>query len=524
MAEPRVVEIPGVGNVEFPDSMSEADVNTASAKLYGDAKAGKSVVESKPKGFIGQLKDRVTSDAKDVANAPGAVGKATTALNKVSDAYSDSEIGAYKGLGGTAYSLTNLANKGLRFLASHAPGATPEQVDKVIPAMNPELPSFLKPSNPIQSIGKGAEQTAEFFVPGGVVSKGSKAIEAASVASKLPKLFQTGLRVGGQAALEGTANAAVAKAQGGEVAPAFLMGAGGKVAGEAASALPSFLKNFASKQYEKVLAPTTKDNKFLTNRVLPGLVDKAPIAATRNSFIEKAGTAAAEKGQQIGEAVNALPDSATASTKPVLDRLEQYKNNFKVDGKVVDPQAVSAVEDLQGVIHQFGDDVSYKSLNKVRQIFDKSVAQAKGFAGKTLAEGSAIDAKREASNAIREELAKNQPDIAKINAEFNFWKNVEKVAKDTAQRKTGQAPGLGDTAASVGGAVVGGTKAGLGGLLGYATGIAVLRKALKSTGTRTVTAAMASRIADGLVSGNPQAVITALGRVSASVASRKPTK
>lgn len=36
MPQPHVIEIPGVGNVEFPASMSDADMSAAAAKLYAD--------------------------------------------------------------------------------------------------------------------------------------------------------------------------------------------------------------------------------------------------------------------------------------------------------------------------------------------------------------------------------------------------------------------------------------------------------------------------------------------------------
>src|SRR5206468_2363476 len=103
-----------------------------------------------------------------------------------------------------------------------------------------------------------------------------------------------------------------------------------------------------------------------------------------------------------------------------------------LDGKLVkkiilDPEAYWRLGQLQNIVAEHGEDVSFKSLRKLRQVWDTAVAQGNGYAGKSLTEGGLLDAKKEGASAIREELDKASPDIKKLNGEYNFWRNVDRV-------------------------------------------------------------------------------------------------
>jgi hypothetical protein len=481
--------------------------------------------QPKDGSFLGQLKDRITSDAQAVADAPGVLGKLGTAADKAANAYKDVQAGAYKGAGSTAYNLTNLANKGIRFVANSEPGSTPEQVNKVIPEMPPQ-PNFLKPSNPIQSIGKGAEQAAEFFVPGGAVSKGEKAIDAVAQAAKIPNYLKAALKIGGGAALEGGANAGVAEAQGGDPTTAGLIGAGGKIVGGTLNFLAPALRKSAAKSYEAVLAPTTKENKFLANKVIPGLLDRNVIAGSRQGLEDVADANMARAGSDISTAVSNVPAAQTVKTQPVIDALEKYKQGFVVNGVPVNDAAVKNATDLQGTIKALGSDVSHQSMNRVRQILDESVAKAKGYSGATLSEGANVDVQKEAANAIRRELAKNRPDIAKLNAEYSFWSNVGKVIGDTNQRKIGQSGGLLKILAPA--VYASGSPAhtgmtGAGGLeaAGGATMFYLAARAAQSPAWKSTSGVIKNQMANALATGNHKVVTDIASKVLASQASRR---
>lgn len=296
---------------------------------------------------------------------------------------------------------------------------------------------------------------------------------------------------------------------GNAVLPQWLLGKLGAKAG-LGEGMGQGLKDSATAQMGRVLSPTTNANKFLTQKVAPGLVDRGFMAATRGGAEAKAAAAKEAAGQALDEAWSKIPDDSSMQTKPILDALENSKEAFKAGGVAVEPEAINRIQSLQDVISQYGDNVSPQTLRKVRQIWDASVSQGGGYYGKTLAEGGMLDAKREAANAIRNELANQYPDIQKVNGEFSFWSNVDKVLQDTKQRKMGQATPMGEKIAGAAGAAVGATH----GLTGVGIGLVAaraLQKAFRSTAWQTVSAATKNSIADGIANGNlgPAAMLAA---------------
>lgn len=106
------------------------------------------------------------------------------------------QTGAAKGIGSTLWGATELVNKGIRLI----PGAK-----EYVPLM-PEKPAAMKPEGTMQNIGYGAEQIGEFFVPGGLVLKGSKLLKGGKVIKGV-----------GAAALEALSAGGVSSAQTGDI-------------------------------------------------------------------------------------------------------------------------------------------------------------------------------------------------------------------------------------------------------------------------------------------------------------------
>lgn len=228
----------------------------------------------------------------------------------------------------------------------------------------------------------------------------------------------------------------------------------------------------------------------------------------------RAGTAELPPAPQSEQGVMVTRDPAianqfqTPTAKPlpkqaqaVLNRLESYKNGATVDGVQVDDATVANAGKLQDIIRELGPDVSPQSLNRVRQIWDSKVAQGGGYLGKTLSEGSMLDAQREGANAIRGVLAADNPDLAKLNAEFHFWRQVGDVAGATAERQTGQqgplarifSPMLGAGAALAHG---GGTAE----AIGTAAVMSAANEVIHSPYFRTFSAVQKARLADAISS------------------------
>lgn len=286
----------------------------------------------------------------------------------------------------------------------------------------------------------------------------------------------------------------------------------------ASKLLPKFaggLKESAKQSIQKVLAPTTKANKYTAEK-LSGEILERPVsdtfALTRKGMQTKAGVAK----EAAGEAINDFGTlQGKTPVKTILDALEAEKNAFMAGGKVVDPDSVAQIESVQQIFSQYGDEIDDETMRAVRRIFDSKVAKGKGFQ-KTLTEGSKLDVQKTASNKIRGILAEKNPDLAKLNKEYSFWANLEDVLEATNQRTVGQ-DGLVTNLATIGGAVSGN---GLQNTLTRALGFRLVAEAARSTGFRLASAKIKNQIADALVQGSFVKLITALEGLPVRAASQ----
>jgi hypothetical protein len=271
--------------------------------------------------------------------------------------------------------------------------------------------------------------------------------------------------------------------------------------------VPNQLRKQAIAQYTRALAPTTQEAKGLAEKTVPKLLNKGQASLTRSGLLEKAETLTTKYGGKIDDFFKALPEGTQNKVQPLLDGLEGLKNQFvdiTKEGKriVVEPESIKHIENIQNVLAQYGDNISTESMRKVRQIWDASVSKAKGYAGKTLAEGSEVEAKRQAANAIRKELAKQYPELAKLNAEYSLWENTARIVEATQRRLSGnQLTGrlLRDVGFGLTGSVIGGSGEGSPVTNAFAAAGAI--ELLTSPGWRMVSAVAKNKLANALVSG-----------------------
>jgi hypothetical protein len=87
---PKTVEVPGIGNIEFPDSMSDADISAAIRKQTGGPDSGE------PKSVGGFLSNAVTSTGNLIGQAASAVAHPVQTLK----AMGSIPIGLYEKAGG----------------------------------------------------------------------------------------------------------------------------------------------------------------------------------------------------------------------------------------------------------------------------------------------------------------------------------------------------------------------------------------------------------------------------------------
>lgn len=263
------------------------------------------------------------------------------------------------------------------------------------------------------------------------------------------------------------------------------------------------LKESSIQQYTRALAPTTKEMKLKSAKVVPELLNRGVTALSRKSLASKAGEGLSKAGEALETALENIKPKTPLSVGPVLKALQESKKAFMVPGKkvIAEPKAIQAIEQIEGVVKELGPKVSFESLRGLRQIWDKSVAKSKGFLMDE-ASNFSVMAKREASNAIRKEIAKKFPDLAKVNAEYSFWKNVDDVIGSTVQRTAGQGSGLADKVATAAGAASGLVRGGVSQAAQTALVFNALSKAINSTAWKTFSAVQKNKLADSLAKGS----------------------
>jgi len=464
------------------------------------------------------------------AVTPGLTGRVLGAVGDVA-------IGAAKGAGQTATNLGRLVQK--------VPGVS-RAVDALYSTPGLSEQAFtvadrvLAPTNTAQSIGKGVEQLAEVVVPGGAVSR------SVAGARLLPKM-----------ATEAASLATLSTAQGGDPVTGAVVGAAIPAAGAALRAVPASLRASAEKKVAQALGATKERFKALAEKRAPEIL-KRGLGGSRSSLLADATAHAKEAGQAIDDVLKVAGDQRVP-TGPVVDALEEAKAAFqqvrrlsigeasrtglarspaaKVIGStvevpvVIDARPIEQLGKLQQTIRELGDDASVEQLVAVRRVWDDVVARAGGFAhrsgsqfGVPLAEQTEAWAKREATKSIREVLAEEVPDLAKVNAEYAFWKDLKDVLTATQKRTQAQKTGLASTVASIVGAGAGfGSGDDLGervkySLYGMAGGQAY--RLLTSASWRFVSAHLRNRLADALESGNTGRVMSAVAQVAGVKASQ----
>jgi hypothetical protein len=297
----------------------------------------------------------------------------------------------------------------------------------------------------------------------------------------------------------------------------------------AAEALPMAvapLKKAAEKQYIKGLKPTTGENKAIASDITPEMIDRGIHGSTQD--IEARATDEINKLRpQLNQAYSEVPSHALAKDSPIsstLTSLSKLKDKYTVDGNVVNPSAVNAIENTQKIIEQYGNNISPQSLRRIKQIFDESVSEAGGYTNNDLTTNYMLKSQKEAANRIREILHGAAPDAAALDKEMSFWLDIQQVSKATNLRTSGQEGGLLKTftplAAGAAGAaglgVTHSTTEGLGAaaitaLTGY------VAQAAKTPAWRTASAVAKDRIAEAMARGDVRMTAVLLSRFGVQV-------
>lgn len=312
----------------------------------------------KIKGPAGATPDQVIAQAQRLHKISAPPGIPKPALpaelqpqepriqDRIRRGMTDLSIGAGKQLvGGTALNIS----RGLGFVP---PETTAADIG-------------MEPQGTMQNIGAGAESIAEFFVPGGAVNRGVKAVQG--VTKGLPVLARGALNLGARAGLEAGSVGAVTAAQGGDVRTnagiAAAIPVAGAIVAPAANAVKAMLSTrLPGRIVESIIKPPKNMKTFMRE---PGQeVAVQGLKANTLTGLEKE---IAARSDEIGAVVDAtlkLPENAAKRidvvsliNKPIDDAIAAAK----VDGNA---GLVKRLEDFRNgqFLERFKLSVTPKSL------------------------------------------------------------------------------------------------------------------------------------------------------------------
>jgi len=247
---------------------------------------------------------------------------------------------------------------------------------------------------------------------------------------------------------------------------------------------------------ERALKPTTQKLKALTKKIAPEFLEQG-IKGTQEDIIKqaKAGIEIANKKfDELGKLKGVI------STKPVLDAFEKAKDAYIIEGKIINKRAIATIDEIAETVSQFGEEMPSEAMRALKTLWSREVAEAGGFFGKTLKEGSQLRIKELGAKSIRNALAEQFPDVAKVNKEVTFFRRLEEIAEATRLRRTGQSglfrKGAGAAVGAQIGAPLGAQAAGAGAVIGSNVG-----KFLGTPLFRSYSAQIRKRVADVLIDG-----------------------
>ena len=199
--------------------------------------------------------------------------------------------------------------------------------------------------------------------------------------------------------------------------------------------------------------------------------------------------------------------------KPVLDNLKSMLGEYSVKGMQPTSQASTTyrqILDQYNRLKQFGTHVGLEDARKLRQILDRPLGE-KGMFAIDPKWASLDRVQRRAGDALRAQINDTFPELAKENANYSFWRNVNHVIEETSNRKVGQTALL--TALGTGTGAVGGMIRGDDAkdtlrdavLIGGATAL------VRSPGFRTLSAVQLNRLSEYLQSRDVEGFIRVAG-------------
>ena len=410
--------------------------------------------------------------------------------------------------------------------------------DRMIDAADQEL----EPTNTAQAFGKGVAQIAEVMAPAGLLRKaGAKAVTA--LAPRLAGITgETAASIIPRAAVEATAAGAMAGVQGGDVTTGAVLGGTLPALGGVGKAAAPWLKKTAVDKVTQALGARKERYKAIAERISPEML-KRGLSGSRESMKANAVQMLETTGEAVDDALTQFADKKIP-TDAVIQALEAAKAPFRrntfnpatgADDIVVefDKRPISQLGGLQNLVRQLGENAPVEHLVALRRAWDSIVAQAGGYAhraggaiGVPLRDQSEASAKRVGADAIRKLLAEEVPDLAAVNKEFAFWKNLDDVLTQTMQRTQPHAKSKFAAKVAAGAGAAAGMSGGPINAIGTAAGASKIAEwvdtAISSPRWAMTSATVRNKLADAMMSGDEKRVADIVSREIAVQGSKVP--
>lgn len=288
-------------------------------------------------------------------------------MARVGELAGDVLTGAAKGAGQTAANLGSFIHM--------IPGVS-RGIDALYgaPVSQPSFTAadeLLAPTNTAQSIGKGAEQLAEFFVPGGAVSRASQ-----------------GMGLAGRLGLEAAVGGGVAAAQGASLPEVAESGALSAIPGaipvkRLRASIAEHLSAKAAKRVTEGLGATTKRLKNEAQKIAPEFA-KRGLGGSIESLAEQSASQAGDLGREIGATIKGPIGQQTRPTGPIVAAIEKAKGKLttrRVGGRVASEPRQPATLPQLAAPHYLDVPIDLVPL-KTRYITENSQEAARALAGK----------------------------------------------------------------------------------------------------------------------------------------------
>ncbi len=291
---------------------------------------------------------------------------------------------------------------------------------------------------------------------------------------------------------------------------------------QTASAAKALLAS-AEKNWNTILAPTTKGFKTATNTVAPELAERGEIFTGRGNFLREATKRADVAGEVIDTIWNSVPEGTKVDAAPVGKYLMYTMKNLQIADAVGAPfvpqenQALyksldAKVQELLRMTDANGQ-IDVKDLRAWRQAGDAYIQKTKPHQfGASDADQATVAATKAATKGAR--AAINNDDsgvkgVADANRAYHLWDTAKDIMDATLLRKTGQATsGLRETINTAAGVAWGSN-----GVVHAFQGAMLMKYATKlvqSTLFQSTSAAIKSKLARAIMNNDTSTLVRAL--------------